>query len=114
MDARIKRVEYPDLPNYYTCELAAPRVIDGEIQVYVGCGPNYRWGQSRLESHIVFCGDDLVVIEVIGWHKFTVAPVGGRYFFVVNRRGQWVKTNANHRMALQWRLEQSTMVEGRK
>lgn len=104
MNVVIRRVEYPDLPNYYGCEMAAPRMVDGAIEIYEGRGTSHRWGQSRLTSSIVFQSDDLVVIDVVGWHKFTVSPVGGRYYFVIGKQGDWQRTTGNHRMAQQWRL----------
>lgn len=105
MNAVIKRIECTDLPNYYACSLAAPRVVEGEIELYNGRGDCHRWGQSRLSSDIVYLSDDLVVVDVVGWHKFTVSPVGGRYYFVINRSGQWARTNGNHRMVRQWTMD---------
>lgn len=105
MNAVIRRIECADLPNYYACSLAVPRVVDGQIELYNGRGARRSWGQSRLSSDIVFLGDDLIVVDVVGWHKFTVSPVGGRYYFVINRSGQWARTNGNHRMVRQWTMD---------
>jgi hypothetical protein len=69
---------------------------DGQT-IYKWDGENYRasWGSSNVRSMVTIDRDNIVVIDVTGWHKHTVSPVGGTYYFVKDDKGNWVKRRKN-------------------
>lgn len=70
--------------------------VDQNNEINMWNGRNYQasWGSSNVTSKVTRNDDDLVVIDVTGWHKHTVSPVGGTYYFV-NENGQWNRKRAN-------------------
>ncbi len=71
--------------------------FDGEtLNLYNGRGTSRSWGAPSVRSTVQSLSDDVVKVEVVGWHKHTVSPVGGNFYFV-NDKGNWTRRTANHK-----------------
>ena len=82
--------------TYFRTSEVTPFVEDGELHVYDGNGVRRSWGCAQVRSTVSLLNPDVIKIEVTGWHKHTVSPVGGNYYFV--RDGAtWTRRTANHK-----------------
>lgn len=83
--------------TYFTSADVRPYVDESnKIHIYNGKGKSRSWGTPRVSSTVHNLGGNVVGVEVIGWHKHTVSPVGGWYYFVADKRGKWRRTTANN------------------
>ena len=90
---------FADMPGsntYFRTSDCAPFVDDGALVVYNGRGTSRSWGTPSVRSTVEPLTETVVKVEVVGWHKHTVSPVGGNFYFV-NEAGQWVRRTANHK-----------------
>ncbi len=93
----LKGNTHPALQStYFRGSEVAPKIIDNnKLQVVDGRGYSASWGSSNVTSTVDALTNDIVRIEVVGWHKHTVSPVGGNYYFV-NEGGKWTRRTANY------------------
>lgn len=82
--------------TYFRTSDVTPRVEDGELVIANGVGYSASWGKSQVRSQVTALDASVVKVEVTGWHKHTVSPVGGNFYFV-NENGNWVRRTANHK-----------------
>jgi hypothetical protein len=70
--------------------------VDEQNQINIWNGRGYcaSWGSCNVTSKVQTVTADVVKVDVIGWHKHTISPVGGCYYFV-NEAGRWVRRTAN-------------------
>jgi len=72
-------------------------VIDGDtLTIIDGRGTSRSWGSPSVRSDVSTLTDTVVMVQVTGWHKHTVSPVGGNYYFVNDGKG-WTRRTANHK-----------------
>jgi len=85
--------------TYFRTNDCAPVVTDDgqTIRMLNGRGRSRSWGSPSVHSVATRLTDNVVMVEVVGWHKHTVSPVGGNFYFV-NEAGRWVRRTANHKM----------------
>lgn len=84
-----------DLPGstYFRTSDIAPTLEGTELYCYNGSGPRRYWGTPRVITQIVRNDGNLCIVVVTGWHKHTVRPVGGTFYFV-NLDGTWTRKTA--------------------
>jgi hypothetical protein len=65
--------------------------VDDQNRIHIWNGVAYRasWGSSNVTSEVEQIADDVIQVEVTGWHKHTVGPEGGTYWFVRQPNGTW-------------------------
>lgn len=80
--------------TYFRTSDVIPFVNESGLHIYSGNGSSRSWGRATVRSTVRTLTPNVVAVEVIGWHKHTVSPVGGSYYFV-NEAGQWVRRTAN-------------------
>jgi hypothetical protein len=86
----------PGSNTYFRTSDVTP-IVEGEtLTVYNAKGQSRSWGTPRVTSTVESLSDKVVKVEVVGWHKHTVSPVGGNFYFV-NEAGTWVRRTANHK-----------------
>lgn len=84
--------------TYFTSADVRPYVsADNKIHIYNGKGESRSWGTPRVTSVVHNLGGNVVGVDVVGWHKHTVSPVGGWYYFIADDRGHWRRTTANNK-----------------
>ncbi len=94
--------DVPGSNNYFTTSDVRPTFDGQTLKVYNAFGERRKWGTPRVKSRIEKLADDLVMVDVVGWHKYTISPVGGSYYFVFNPcTGTWDRRTANHRYVKQ-------------
>lgn len=82
--------------NYFRTSEIRPE-MDGEtLTIINGKGDRRSWGCGSVDSRVSMLTDDIIQVEVTGWHKWTVSPVGGNYYFVRERDGKWTRRTANY------------------
>ena len=79
----------PDDTYFKTCQVS-PWIADGVLQIVDGRGTRKSWGAPSVSSIVTQLTDDVVQVQVTGWHKHTISPVGGVYYFVM-LDGGWVR-----------------------
>lgn len=71
--------------------------LDGQtLTVFDGRGVSRSWGSSSVDSLVYQIGDDVIAVNVTGWHKHTVSPVGG-WFYFLREKSNWRRVTANKR-----------------
>lgn len=82
--------------TYFRTSDVTPFVDDDGLHIYNGTGVSRSWGRSQVSSEVAMLTDDIIKVEVVGWHKHTVSPVGGSYYFVRDGKGNWTRRTANY------------------
>lgn len=95
IDAR-SFAEMPGTNTYFRTSDCAPFVEDGRIVTYNGRGTARSWGSPSVRSTVTRLTETVIMITVTGWHKHTVSPVGGNFYFVLEAAG-WTRRTANHK-----------------
>lgn len=90
----VENFEGPD-STYFVVGDVLPRFKDGKLFVCNYRGSHRNWGSPKCSSDVKQLNDDVLMINVVGWHKHTVSPVGGKYYFVKDSNNQWVRKSAN-------------------
>lgn len=88
--------EMPGSNTYFRTSDCTPFFYDGGLVVYNGKGDSRSWGTPSVRSTVQALTSTVVMVTVTGWHKHTVSPVGGKFYFV-NEGGEWVRRTANHK-----------------
>lgn len=89
--------DVPGSNTYFRTSDVTPFVDrDGNLAVYNSRGQSRSWGTPKVSSYVHSLTPDVVMVEVVGWHKHTISPVGGSFYFVFEA-GKWVRHTANHR-----------------
>lgn len=86
----------PGTNAYFTSSDVCPFIKDGSLHVYNAKGTSRSWGTPKVTSDVFTLTDTVVEVDVTGWHKHTVSPVGGSYYFVFDGTA-WVRRTANHK-----------------
>ena len=85
----------PSCTYFRTSDVTPVVSDDGQtIQMVNGRGKSRSWGSPSVKSLAYRLSDSVICVEVTGWHKHTVSPVGGSYYFV-SEGGRWVRRTAN-------------------
>lgn len=82
--------------NYFRGSDVAPTIEGNTLTIVNGYGERRYWGTPKVDSRVVALAANVIKVEVAGWHKHTVSPVGGSFYFV-NEGGVWVRRTANHK-----------------
>ena len=87
--------EVPGSNTYFRTSDVTPFVDEaGQLNVYNSRGNSRSWGTPSVSSDVRTLTPDVVQVTVTGWHKHTVSPVGGNFYFV-NEGGRWTRRTAN-------------------
>lgn len=71
-------------------------VVDGDtLTIIDGRGSRRHWGTPSVNSRVDTLAENAIRVSVTGWHKWTITPVGGTYYFVRNSNGIWQRKTAN-------------------
>jgi hypothetical protein len=87
--------DVPGSDTYFRTSDVTPRISQDELKIYNARGPRRYWGQPSVKSEVSDLTNNVVKVNVIGWHKHTVSPVGGNFYFVREAKG-WIRRRANH------------------
>ncbi len=89
--------QVPGSNNYFRTSDVTPHIdATGDLVVYNSYGKRRSWGTPKVSSYVRSLTPNVVMVEVVGWHKWTISPVGGSFYFV-NEAGAWVRRTANHK-----------------
>lgn len=88
--------QVPGSNTYFRTSDVTPVMADDGLHIYNSRGISRSWGTPRVTSTVKALTETVIRIEVTGWHKHTVSPVGGNFYFV-NEGGRWVRRTANHK-----------------
>lgn len=86
--------------TYFTTSDVAPVVNGNTLNIYNAKGARRSWGTPSVSSVVSELNASVVMVEVTGWHKHTVSPVGGNFYFV-HEGEQWIRRTANHKAVKQ-------------
>lgn len=86
----------PGTNTYFKTSDVTPFIKNGKLNIYNSRGQGRSWGTPRVTSCVEVLAENLVKVQVTGWHKHTIRPVGGSFYFV-NENGEWVRRTANHK-----------------
>lgn len=82
--------------TYFRTSDVTPEINGDTLTVIDGRGTRRSWGTPSVDSRVTKLTDTVYKVEVTGWHKWTVSPVGGSYYFV-NEGNGWTRRTANHK-----------------
>ena len=86
--------QFPGSNTYFRTSDVTPYIDkDGSLVVYDTKGIRRSWGTPRVSSDIRKLTDDVIAVNVTGWHKHTIRPVGGCFYFV-HEGDKWVRRTA--------------------
>jgi hypothetical protein len=88
--------ELPGSNTYFRTSDVRPYVQNGVLFVYNARGQRRSWGTPSVDSKVKALSATVIKVTVTGWHKHTVGPVGGDYYFVLEA-GEWTRRTANHK-----------------
>lgn len=89
-------IPFSKMATYFTSKDVRPYVgVDNKIHIYNGSGTHRSWGAPKVTSTAWVMGGNVIRVNVTVWHKHTVSPVGGSYYFIADARGRWRRTTAN-------------------
>lgn len=87
--------QVPGSNTYFRTSDVTPYIDkDGSLVVYDAKGVRRSWGTPKVSSNVRKLSNDVIAVEVTGWHKHTVRPVGGSFYFV-NEKGTWHRRTAS-------------------
>lgn len=86
--------------TYFRTSDVAPVVNGNTLSIYNAKGARRSWGAPNVSSVVSELSESVVMVRVTGWHKHTVSPVGGNFYFVCEGE-QWVRRTANHKAVKQ-------------
>ena len=82
--------------TYFRTSEVTPFVSGDELHVYDGNGVSRSWGRAQVNSQVSYLTPSVIKVEVVGWHKHTVSPVGGSFYFVHDGT-VWTRRTAGHK-----------------
>lgn len=89
--------QVPGSNTYFRTSDVTPFVDEaGKLNIYNSRGIRRSWGTPSVRSDVRSLTPDVVQVTVTGWHKHTVSPVGGSFYFV-REGGRWTRRTANHK-----------------
>jgi len=89
--------QVPGSNTYFRTSDVTPYIDkDGTLVVYDAKGARRSWGTPKVDSSVRKLSNDVIQITVTGWHKHTVRPVGGNFYFV-RENDKWVRRTASHK-----------------
>lgn len=88
--------QVPGSNTYFRTSDVTPFVADDGLHIYNSRGNSRSWGTPSVRSDVAALTETVIMVEVVGWHKHTVSPVGGSFYFV-NEGGRWVRRTANYK-----------------
>lgn len=102
MNAKINTVNFSDVLNpsctYFRTSDVRPETDGETITIVSGRGQSRSWGSPNVSSTVKELAPDVVAVEVTGWHKHSVSPEGGTYYFVEDANGKVKRTTANNKI----------------
>lgn len=90
----------PGSNTYFRTSDVTPFVNEQGLNIYSATGIRRNWGTPKVTSTVKFLSDTVVQVNVVGWHKHTVSPVGGNFYFCLID-GQWVRKMASAKIVKQ-------------
>ena len=88
----------PGSNTYFRTSDVTPYFSGNTLNIYNARGEPRSWGTPSVRSTVTKLAEDVVSVHVVGWHKHTVSPVGGNFYFVFNHStGEWDRKTANCR-----------------
>jgi hypothetical protein len=83
--------------TYFRSSDVEPKIAaDGRtITVWQGYGKRRSWGTPSVQSHpywLIY--GQVLCVHVVGWHKHSISPVGGCYYYVLTESG-WTRRMAS-------------------
>ena len=84
----------PPRSTYFRTSDVRPYFEKGILHIANGTSYQASWGSTNVSSTIEQLSNDIIMVNVVGWHKHTISPVGGNFYFV-NLNGQWTRKTAN-------------------
>lgn len=82
--------------TYFRTSDVIPTIDGDTLHIFDGYGTRRSWGSPSVRSNVYKLTDTVIEVRVTGWHKHTVSPVGGSYYFVNDGKG-WTRRTANHK-----------------
>lgn len=82
--------------TYFRTTDVRPEISGNTLTIIDGRGTRRSWGSPSVDSRVTRLAPNVVKVDVTGWHKHTVSPVGGSYYFVWDGKG-WTRRTANHK-----------------
>ena len=82
--------------TYFRTSDVIPTVSGDTLTIIDGYGTRRSWGTPSVRTTVTKLTENVIMADVTGWHKHTVSPVGGSYYFV-NENGTWTRRTANHK-----------------
>ena len=82
----------PDRTYFRTSDVV-PHVEGETLVITDGTGKRRSWGSPSCDT-VVYQIGEIIAAHVTGWHKHTVGPVGGWYYFLQTAKG-WQRVTAN-------------------
>lgn len=90
----------PGSNTYFRTSDVTPTIEGDSLKIYNSRGDRRSWGTPSVRSEVKTIKEGIVMVQVTGWHKHTVSPVGGNFYFV-NEGGKWTRRTANHKAVKQ-------------
>lgn len=84
----------PGSNTYFRTSDITPFISGDTLTIYNSTGIRRSWGTPSVRSTVTHLSATVVQVEVVGWHKHTVSPVGGKFYFCLIN-GQWVRKMAS-------------------
>ncbi len=90
--------QVPGSNTYFKTSDVTPVITpNNELKIFNARGISRSWGHPSVTSEVSNLADGIVQVNVTGWHKHTISPVGGNFYFVNEAKG-WVRRRANHKV----------------
>ena len=90
----VENFEGPD-STYFSVPDVIPYVKNNVLYICNYRGSRRSWGYPNCTSTIHQLTNTVIQVDVTGWHKHTVSPVGGSYYFVNDPKKGWTRKRAN-------------------
>lgn len=89
--------QVPGSNTYFRTSDVTPFVDEaGRLNIYCSRGNRRSWGVPSVRSDVRALTADVIQVTVTGWHKHTIRPVGGNFYFV-RASGRWTRRTAAHK-----------------
>jgi hypothetical protein len=94
MKFSIQTASCPD-DTYFVVADVLPSFEGDVLTIVDGYGTRRSWGAPSVRSTVTQLTDTVICVDVVGWHKHTVSPVGGSYYFVCSPKTGWERKRGN-------------------
>lgn len=83
----------PGSNTYFRTSDVSPSINGDTLNIYNATGISRGWGTPSVRSEVTELTPDVIRVRVRGWHKHTIRPVGGDFYFV-RHPGGWRRNTA--------------------